>query len=46
MASARPRTEVGRRTGAGPMVDSKAEAITELMLEVAQCFFKIRALEG
>jgi DNA-binding MarR family transcriptional regulator len=26
------------------MVDSKAEAITELMLEVAQCFFKIRAL--
>jgi DNA-binding MarR family transcriptional regulator len=44
MASARPRTEVGRRTGAGPIVDSKAEAITELMLEVAQCFFKIRAL--
>jgi DNA-binding MarR family transcriptional regulator len=35
---------VGRRTGAGPIVDSKAEAITELMLEVAQCFFKIRAL--
>jgi DNA-binding MarR family transcriptional regulator len=30
--------------GAGPSVDSKAEAITELMLEVAQCFFKIRAL--
>ena len=24
--------------------DSKAEAITELMLEVAQCFFRIRAL--
>ena len=44
MASARHRTEVGRRTGAGPVVDSKAEAITELMLEVAQCFFKIRAL--
>ena len=35
---------MGRRTGAGPIVDSKAEAITELMLEVAQCFFKIRAL--
>jgi DNA-binding MarR family transcriptional regulator len=35
---------VGRTTGAGPIVDSKAEAITELMLEVAQCFFKIRAL--
>jgi len=44
MASARHRTEVGQRTGAGPIVDSKAEAITELMLEVAQCFFKIRAL--
>jgi DNA-binding MarR family transcriptional regulator len=34
---------MGRR-GAGPIVDGKAEAITELMLEVAQCFFKIRAL--
>src|SRR5262249_50590733 len=44
MASARHRTEVGRRTGAGSNVDSKAEAITELMLEVAQCFFRIRAL--
>jgi DNA-binding MarR family transcriptional regulator len=44
MASARHRTEVRRRAGAGPIVDSKAEAITELMLEVAQCFFKIRAL--
>ena len=44
MASARHRTEVGRRTGAGPIVDSKAEAIAELMLEVAQCFFRIRAV--
>jgi DNA-binding MarR family transcriptional regulator len=44
MSSARNRTEVVRRTGAGPIVDSKAEAITELMLEVAQCFFRIRAL--
>ena len=44
MALARHRTEVGRRTGAGPIVDSKAEAIAELMLEVAQCFFRIRAL--
>src|SRR5215203_117278 len=44
MASARHRTEVGRRTGAGPIVDSKAEALAELMLEVAQCFFRIRAL--
>src|SRR5262249_37571561 len=38
MAPARHGTEVGRRAG------SKAEAITVLMLEVAQCFFKIRAL--
>ena len=44
MASARHRTEVGRRTGARPIVDSKAEAITELMLEVAQCFFRMRAV--
>ena len=44
MASSRHRTEVRRRTGAGPIVDSKAEAIAELMLEVAQCFFRIRAL--
>ena len=29
---------------AGPIVDSKAEAIAELMLEVAQCFFRIRAV--
>src|ERR671916_940836 len=33
-----------RRTGAGPIVDSKAEATAELMLEVAQCFFRIRAV--
>ena len=32
------------RTGAGPVIASKAEAIAELMLEVAQCFFRIRAL--
>lgn len=40
MASAR------RRTGAAPrtIVDSKAETVAELMLEVAQCFFRIRAL--
>lgn len=44
MASTRQRTEVVRKTGVGPIVDSKAEAITELMLEVAQCFFRIRAL--
>src|ERR671912_1871005 len=40
MASARYKTE----TGARPIIDSKAEAVAELMLEVAQCFFRIRAL--
>ncbi|RWN31684.1 MarR family transcriptional regulator [Mesorhizobium sp.] len=40
--AARHGTEVVR--GADPIVDGKAEAITELMLEVAQCFFRIRAL--
>jgi DNA-binding MarR family transcriptional regulator len=32
------------RKGARPIVDSKGEAIAELMLEVAQCFFRIRAV--
>src|SRR5712691_8915926 len=32
------------RIGADPVFDSKAEALAELMLEVAQCFFRIRAL--
>jgi DNA-binding MarR family transcriptional regulator len=27
----------------GPIVDSKADAIAELMLDVAQCFFRLRA---
>ncbi len=44
MASARHRTGMGRGTEAGLNVDSKAEAIAELMLEVAQCFFRIRAV--
>jgi DNA-binding MarR family transcriptional regulator len=44
MASARHRTGAAARAGAGPIVDSKADAIAELMLEVAQCFFRIRAL--
>jgi DNA-binding MarR family transcriptional regulator len=38
MASAR------HRKGARPIVDSKGEAIAELMLEVAQFFFRIRAV--
>ncbi len=32
------------RTAAGSIIDNKAEAIAELMLEVAQCFFRIRAV--
>src|SRR5215207_2584210 len=44
MASARDRTGVGRGTQTGLAVDSKAEAVAELMLEVAQCFFRIRAV--
>jgi DNA-binding MarR family transcriptional regulator len=38
------RTGTARRSAAGAVADSKAEAIAELMLEVAQCFFRIRAL--
>lgn len=30
--------------GAEPAADGKAQAVAELMLEVAQCFFRIRAL--
>jgi DNA-binding MarR family transcriptional regulator len=44
MALARHKTGAGPRTGAGPIVNSKAEAIAELILEVAQCFFRIRAV--
>jgi DNA-binding MarR family transcriptional regulator len=44
MATARHKTGSAPRKGAGPIVDSKAEAITGLMLEVAQYFFRIRAL--
>jgi DNA-binding MarR family transcriptional regulator len=40
MASGEHRTGAG----AGTIVDVKAEAIGELMLEVAQCFFRIRAI--
>src|SRR5215217_6591280 len=44
MASARQRTRADQRTGAGSIIDSKGEALAELMLEVAQCFFRIRVL--
>ncbi len=41
--AARHGTEMRRRTGARPIVDSRGEAVANLMLEVAQCFFRIRA---
>ena len=44
MALARPNKETRRSTMASPTHDSKAEAVADLMLEVAQCFFRIRAL--
>ena len=40
----RRRTGPRRKTRTGPRVDSRAEAVAELMLEVAQCFFRIRAV--
>src|SRR5215469_7006187 len=43
MGLARRRTEVRRRADSGEIVDGRAEAVAELMLEVAQCFFRIRA---
>jgi DNA-binding MarR family transcriptional regulator len=33
-----------QKTGSAPVIGSKAEAIADLMLEVAQCFFRIRAV--
>lgn len=44
MAAARHGTGAAPRRGAGSIVGGKAEAIAELMLEVAQCFFRIRAV--
>jgi DNA-binding MarR family transcriptional regulator len=44
MALARLNKETRRSTWASPTNDSKAEAVADLMLEVAQCFFRIRAL--
>lgn len=37
-------TSARHKTGTNQPIDSKSEAIAELMLEVAQCFFKIRAV--
>jgi DNA-binding MarR family transcriptional regulator len=44
MTLARHGTEVRRSKEPGAIVDSKAEAVADLMLEVAQCFFRIRAV--
>jgi DNA-binding MarR family transcriptional regulator len=41
---ARHRTQGRRTPRAGAIADSRAEVVAELMLEVAQCFFRIRAL--
>src|SRR5262245_32871326 len=35
---------IRHRTGASPIIGSKAEAIADLMLEVAQYFFRNRAI--
>ena len=40
----RSKTETGPRPGAEPIATGKGGAVAELMLEVAQCFFRIRAL--
>ena len=44
MAPKRRTTRASARTEARPIADSKAVAIAELMLDVAQCFFRIRAV--
>lgn len=38
------RRKIGKAAERGRPADGKAEAIAELMLEVAQCFFRIRAV--
>ena len=40
----RTTTRVASPTRAGALADSKTEAIADLMLEVGQCFFRIRAV--
>jgi DNA-binding MarR family transcriptional regulator len=44
MVSPRNSTRQSAGTTAGTSADRKAAAVAELMLEVAQCFFRIRAL--
>jgi DNA-binding MarR family transcriptional regulator len=43
-AMASTRLKTGAAAAAGATVDGKGAAVAELMLEVAQCFFRIRAL--
>ncbi len=43
MASTSSEKRGGSEAAPGAAADGKAEAIAELMLEVAQCFFRIRA---
>jgi len=44
MASARHKIEGRGKTATAAAAGGKAEAVAALMLEVAQCFFRIRAL--
>jgi DNA-binding MarR family transcriptional regulator len=44
MAVARQRPRVAPKVGKDAVSDGKANVIAELMLEVAQCFFRIRAV--
>ncbi|MGE4164938.1 MAG: MarR family winged helix-turn-helix transcriptional regulator [Xanthobacteraceae bacterium] len=43
MASASDKSGGRRARRVGPSTDSKADAVAGLMLDVAQCFFRIRA---
>jgi DNA-binding MarR family transcriptional regulator len=44
MPTTRNKAAASSRSVAEPGIDGKAGAIAELMLEVAQCFFRVRAL--
>ena len=44
MALAKLKSEVLQQTDLNDFIDSKAEAVADLMLDVAQCFFRVRAL--
>src|SRR5262245_30047794 len=44
MEGAQAMASAHQATGTDPIIDRKGEATAELMLEVAQCFFRIRAL--